>query len=201
MTAPWKKKTGVIAVALVPTLVYTAIVGLASSEPATGAGGILSEAPALQMAKSRFAEYLVAVRLDMGLGQVLFVFPTLFGALALYALSTDRQGTLLTRFSEYCAAALLVLYAATFFHPQYFSWFIPFLVVLRAQSERGDVLRNLHYLQIALFVPYTFFWGRSLFGYLFASLDPAFFISLNSLGIGSGRSAIPVSWSISCAAR
>jgi hypothetical protein len=95
----------------------------------------------------------------------------------MFAWVAKPRGDLVMRFSTYAFAALSLLYATSFFHPQYFTWSLLFLVILRAASA-SVVLRNLHYVQILLFVPYTFYWKRTLFGYLLAPLDPEFFRDL-----------------------
>jgi len=180
----WKKKARVVAAALIPLGLYVAAVWLVENANGgvTGSSAGIANSPAVAMMRSQFASYLFIVRLEMGYAQTLFVFPTAYLLLMFYAFASERRGSPLTRFSEFCASGLLVFYATCFFHPQYFTWFIPFLVILRAQAARGrgGVLRSLHYFQILLFVPYTFFWGKALFGYLFAPLDPAFFISLDA---------------------
>jgi len=181
VTGDWKRKARTVAIALVPVLAFNVFVVLAETT-ATAAGDVANpgRAPLMGASSSNFASYLVNFYLDMGWKQILFVFPASAVALVLYAFTVEQRARAsgwVLRFVEYCAAFLLVLYATSFFHPQYFTWFLPFLVILRAQSS-SPVLRNLHYLQILMFVPYTFFWGRPLFGYLFASIDPAYFTSL-----------------------
>jgi len=66
-----------------------------------------------------------------------------------------------------------------YFHPQYFTWFVLFLVVVRA-TEDDRVLTNVYRLQMWLFVPYTFYFGSPLFGLLLAPLDRDFFLTLSS---------------------
>jgi len=181
VTGRLERKAGLVALAAVPVIVYNVVtVWLDPIDATASTSTALGQAPFLRASSSSFASYLVFLRLDMGWGQGLFVFPTLATALVLYALTVERGSdptSWLRRFVEYCAVFLLVLYATSFFHPQYFTWLLPFLVILRAQ-DGGPVLRNLHYLQIALFPAYTFFWGKPLAGYLFASLDPDFFAAL-----------------------
>jgi hypothetical protein len=113
----------------------------------------------------------------MGWSQEFFVFPAAYALLLILASAMPRNGSLVLRFSRYAACVLALFYATVYFHPQYFTWIMPFLVILRVEEERR-VLRNLHYLLMALFVPCTFYFGAPLFGLLLAPLDRDFFMSL-----------------------
>jgi hypothetical protein len=167
----WRRQLRLCAVALAPSLLYN----LASHFLAAR-----SRPPALSMAQSRFPDYLLGLNLGIGWSQVVFVLPTLYLLLVMLAgvAGMPRTGAdRAVRFCEYAVCCLALFYATAFFHPQYFTWFILFLVILRA-GETRPVLRNLHYFQILLFVPYTFYWKQATFGFLLAPLDPDFFIAL-----------------------
>jgi hypothetical protein len=132
-----------------------------------------------RMVKSKFADYLLAFELPMGWSQEIFVFPAAVAMLFIYSLAVPRKGGLILRFTEYGACVLALFYATVYFHPQYFTWIVPFLVILRVEEER-PVLRNLHYLLMVLFVPCTFYFGASVFGLLLAPLDREFAMGLPS---------------------
>lgn len=130
-----------------------------------------------RMVQSKFGDYVLGFDLPMGWSQEIFVFPAAIAMLFVYSLAVPRKGNLVLRFSQYATCALALFYATVYFHPQYFTWIVPFLVILRVEEER-PVIRNLHYLMMALFVPTTFFFGASLFGLLLAPLDREFFMSI-----------------------
>lgn len=165
----WRKRLQVGVLALVPALLY-------NLGPSFEERGVM-KLPAPAMARSDFASYLMDFNFDMGWTQTLFAFPAVYTLLLMFASVAKPRGDLLIRFSTYAFACLSLLYATAFFHPQYFTWCLLFLVILRASSN-SVVLRNLHYMQILLMVPYTFYWKRTLFGFLLAPLDPEFFREL-----------------------
>lgn len=173
----WKKRLQIALVALAPLAVYNVLLML-GHDVFSGPVGTDS-IPSIRMASSNFGTYLVRFNLDMGNLQVLFVFPLLYVMLCTFAFAVPGRDDTVTRFSSFAACCLCLLYATTFFHPQYFSWIILFVVILRADSS-DPVLTGLHYCQLLLFVPYTFFWRRELFGYLLTPLNPEFFASIAS---------------------
>jgi len=173
----WKKRLQIALVGIAPLVLYNAM-ALLDFEGAPGTSGI-NEAPSAKLATSRFASYLLRFNLDMGNLQVLFVFPLLYVMLCAFALAMPPRENPVFRFCSYAACCLCLLYATTFFHPQYFAWIILFVVILRADSN-DRVLDGLHYCQLLLFFPYTFYWQQELFGYLLTPLHPEFFASIAS---------------------
>jgi len=167
------KRAGILAMGLLPMAVYTLFTGLASPNP----GGASVD----MITKSGLSNSLLSFHFNMGSRQILFFFPMLYGMLFLISLVRPQRDRLIVRFSEYAACCLLVFYAAAVFPPHYITWSILFLVILRAE-EKGRMLGNFHYLQILLLLPYTFYWGEPLSGWLLAPLNPEFFKSLESPG-------------------
>jgi hypothetical protein len=165
----WRKRLPILAVALAPALLYASAVAFEAVD--------FVDVPVISLAWSRFADHLTSFRFEMGWAQDIFVLPAGYALLLMLASVAKPHGDLLIRFSGHAFACLSLIYATSLFSPAYFTWCLLFLVILRARSN-STLLRNLHYLQILLFVPYTFYWKRTLFGYLFAPLDPEFFGSL-----------------------
>jgi len=124
--------------------------------------------------ESPFFNYLLAMRLDVT-GQQIYVFVLTYVLLTLYWIHTC--GKEFSDLWKFALAALLVFYATCSFHPNYFAWFTPFLAIAIAKYPE---LRKLHLLQVLCFVFYTFYWKRPLAGWLFASVDPSFFLKLLS---------------------
>lgn len=163
------KKAVMVLVAVAPLALHKGLVLLTSSG---------EKVPLLSPGHSRFVEYGIVLK-TYWIQQVL-LFPLLYGLLFFIVIFVLRKSDrLIIDLSACCASVLLLFYATTYFHPQYFSWIIPFLVILRADSNQKE-LRLLHHIQIFLFVPYTFYFGHNLFGHLAAALGPDFFISLPS---------------------
>jgi hypothetical protein len=184
----WKKRLQIALVSMAPLVLYNALV-LLDFDGVPGPHGT-DELPSANMLTSRFASYLVRFNLDMGNLQVLFVFPLLYVMLCAFALAMPPRENPVLRFCSYATCCLCLLYATTFFHPQYFAWCILFVVILRADSN-DRVLAGLHYCQLLLFFPYTFYWQRELFGYLLTPLDPEFFASIASPWVWIGSFGSP----------
>jgi len=107
------------------------------------------------------------------------IFPFIVGYVLILGVFTTRRGAPFERFVDAALATLLVFYATSFFHPQYFVWFIP-LLALRV-ATRPD-LTGLFVVQVVCFAVYTFHWGRPLAGYLFAPLNPEVMMALRAPG-------------------
>jgi len=173
----WKKRLQIALVAAAPLIIHNVVSAFDIDEAEISFAE--KPVPTAYMVTSRFARYLLRFNLDMGNSQVLFVFPLLYVVLCVFALAVPPRGNPVFRFCSYAICCLCLMYSTTFFHPQYFSWFILFMVILRA-NESDRVLNSLHYCQILLFFPYTFYWREALFGALVAPLNPEFFANLPS---------------------
>ena len=69
---------------------------------------------------------------------------------------------------------LLWLYSTILFHPQWFVWVTPLLILLCVEDRK---VGTLYWLQIICVFIYTFYWARYLLD-LFAPVDPVFFAHL-----------------------
>jgi hypothetical protein len=167
----WLRKASVLAVALAPVVAYNGLTQVITGRKVPP--GVL------MVARSGFSEYLLGLKFDMGSNQLLYVFPTLYALLFLYAASEPARQPLHLRFARYALCATLAMYTVSFFHPHYLSWMVVFMVILRVELP-DPLLDRLYYLLVALLVPYTFYWGEPLAGWLFAPLAPDFFIGLPS---------------------
>jgi hypothetical protein len=175
----WRRRACMLALALLPLALFNLAEVALRIPPPPGTSELALEPPSMRMARTSFADYLLGLHLDLGFMQKIFVFPLGWSLLFLGVMAAPFRGDAMERFARSAVCCLTIFYATSFFHPQYFTWFIPFLVALRATSG-SPVLRNLHYLQIALYVPYTFFWKRSTWGWLLATVSPETFTSIGS---------------------
>jgi len=128
------------------------------------------------LAKSYHASYLMSLRFPLGVAyDVIFVFFAGYTVLFLYAyFNTDHSFVNLWK-SILCV--LLFFFATSFFHPQYFMWLIPFLTLQVVEDKK---FIGLFAIQILCWVVYSFQWEEALFGRLFLSLNPSYFMSLPS---------------------
>ena len=105
------------------------------------------------------------------------LYPFVIGYVLVAASGIARRGDPLERLLDVMLGTLLVFYATSFFHPQYFIWMIP-MMALRV-AARPELL-PVFWVQVACYAVYTVQWGRPLAGYLFAPLNPQVFMALRS---------------------
>ncbi|MBA7702863.1 hypothetical protein ES703_111638 [subsurface metagenome] len=122
------------------------------------------------------ANYLMSLRFSLGIAyDVIFVFFAGYTLLLLYAyFNTDHSFANLWKIN---LILLLFFFATCFFHPQYFMWLMPFLVLQVAEDKK---FVGLFAIQVLCWVVYTFQWKEPLAGYLFVPLGVSYFMSLRS---------------------
>lgn len=124
---------------------------------------------------SHFVNYIIGMRFDIGYGQTVYIFITAYIVLVLYYM--HLQSKTFDDIWKFSLATLLLFYATSVFHPQYFAWFTPLIAI--AINEYKNFLK-IHAIQIICFIFYIFYWREALAGWLFASIDPHFFINISS---------------------
>jgi len=129
------------------------------------------------IAEMHHSNYLLGMRFNLGyMNDLLFVFVTGYTFLLLFMYFKTNHSFENLRKSS--LILFLIFFATCVFHPQYFIWLVPFLTWQIIEDKR---LLRLFILQCLCFVVYTFHWKQYLAGYLFAPLDPYYFIfHLNS---------------------
>ncbi|NAS89699.1 hypothetical protein C4E24_08225 [ANME-1 cluster archaeon AG-394-G21] len=125
--------------------------------------------------ESHFVDYMLNMNFNIGYGQTIYIFVTSYVLLTVYYIYFE--GKKFDNLWEYSLMVLLLFYATSVFHPQYFAWFTPFIAIAITKYPK---FLGLYGLQIFCFVFYTFYWGRALAGFLFAPVDPSFFVNLAS---------------------
>ncbi len=101
-------------------------------------------------------EYLFDMRLAQGVGGTLFVFPFGYALLLLWYIDRGHQEP--QDYIPIAAAAMLLLFALTHFHPQYSVWIVPFLVLTMYRDNR---LIAYHVIQIVLLALFALQFGRT----------------------------------------
>lgn len=128
------------------------------------------------LAQSAQGLFLLKMGFSLGfLYDKIFIFVALYAFLLLYVFfNTDHSFTSLWKSSF---IVMLFFYATSFFHPQYFTWLIPFLVLQIVEDRR---FVGLFLVQLLCFAVYTFQWKEWLAGYLFMPLNASYFAQLRS---------------------
>ncbi len=102
-------------------------------------------------------EYLFDMSVDVGGGDSLFIFPFAYSMLFLWFVHfADGQ---MSAYVPIASAVMLVLFAFTYFNPQYAIWVVPFLILAIYQDSR---LILTHAVQILLLGLLALQWGAAL---------------------------------------
>ncbi len=102
-------------------------------------------------------DYLVELALPLLQGDRIFIFPLAYALLFLWYSERHPSGS-----GDYVAAGaavMLILFALTFFHPQYTVWLVPFLAL--TIDRRGELI-GYHIVQIILLGLYALNWGTGI---------------------------------------
>lgn len=130
-------------------------------------GGTVSAIPGLF--KGNPEGYLFGMRFALGRFDGIFVVVAAYAVVGLsYYFRKEKDWESLWRYSF---VVVMMYYATSLFHPQYFVWVMP-LTTLAVVTDRR--LLTLHIMQIVCFVVYTFNWERPLAFSLLKPLSPAF---------------------------
>ncbi len=123
-----------------------------------------------------FINFFLGMHWDIGYGQTVYIFVASYVILLLYY-SFRLKNIDHEHIWQFSLMALLLYYATCMFHPQFFTWFTPF-IALAIVNHRNFL--KLHILQIFCFAIYTFYWKESLSWWLFASVNPSILLNLIS---------------------
>lgn len=102
-------------------------------------------------------DYLVELSLPLLQSDRIFIFPLAYALLFLWYSERHPSGS-----GDYIsagAAVMLILFALTFFHPQYTVWLVPFLALT---IDRRSELIGYHIVQIILLGLYALNWGAGI---------------------------------------
>ncbi len=119
-------------------------------------------------------EYPLAMKFFLFGQDNLYIFVFLYALTIMSLYLHPRLG--FENLKRFCFYVMLMFFATSFFHPHYLLWLIPFIAFYIDVPQ----LLPLHGVQISAWMVYTFQWGRSLAGYLIASISPAFFWAIVS---------------------
>jgi hypothetical protein len=127
--------------------------------------------PTADFADSVFINYLLEMKFDLtNMNQVvyIFIFSYFLMLFFMYSLNLKNTGFI---FSKYCLIILLLYYATSTFHPQYFSWFIPFLTIIYA-TYQDELIIKLHSVQVISFIVFILVWAAPVSTWLVISINP-----------------------------
>lgn len=159
------------------TSLFFIVIGLTLVATAVGRSG--PAALLLAISKSRFAEFMLAASFQLTGPQQIHLFPLFWFLLLMLSHYRPLRRPFTYTFSVYCATTCLLYYGLALFHPQYFTWFIPFLVYVYASSGDRD-LRSMFAVQIVLFFMSILYFWEDTTTLLFAPLAPDLFINMTS---------------------
>ena len=109
--------------------------------------------------EGKHSSYFFESQIGLGLGQVIYLFFLAYALLWLFVWFKEREKEkmfVLTDFLRYTFAVLILYYATSFFHPQYFAWMIPLLAFLVAKPDYKKIV----WLLVFLFLPILLFWDN-----------------------------------------
>ena len=126
----------------------------------------------LNTLSARQSQYLIGLQLNVGtntigLVDVLYVFVLLYTLLLLF--QYNRRPNRPLDLWKYMFGVLMLYFATSTFHPQYFLWVVPFIDLAISRFPR---LLKPHLIQILCYVLYTFNLGSTSGAALFAPLSP-----------------------------
>jgi len=111
------------------------------------------------IAKSHFIKYILAMNFTLDdpgmIGGIVYIFPLIFFIILIYLYIDRKNSDHLVTFSKYSLVVLLAYFVTCPFHPQFVSWFIPFLTIIYAITENNNLI-TLHCIQIIGFIIYWF---------------------------------------------
>jgi hypothetical protein len=150
----------------IPILLFNIIVRLSSAGT-----------PTINFAQSHFIDYILGMKFVIHeMGQAVYIFVVLYVFIVLSVYYYKNVNNFMY-FSCFSLITFLLFYSTSLFHPHYFVWFIPFLAIYYGYTA-DDTIIELHCLQIACFIAYTFYWGEAMSTWIFASMDPELLKSL-----------------------
>lgn len=165
----WMERAKVLTIIAIPVILYNVITILT-------AGRLVSA----DFAESRFVDYLLGMNFNIGWPeQKIFIFVTVYICILLFIYYKKKNEDLIVDFIAYSLIILLLIYATSLFHPQYFAWFIPFLALYYGYTQ-DKIILELHCLQVICFIFYTFYFEQALATWMFASINPELLIALPS---------------------
>jgi len=128
----------------------------------------------LKAFSSPMVGFVLGMNFQLGFNETIYVFVAAYTLVFFAFMFSHKDFDIVWKYS---VVVMLLYYALCRFHPQYFLWLIPFVCLVIGYEKK---FITLHALQILCYVVYTFYWGGSLAGILFAPLNPTFFYSLPS---------------------
>lgn len=115
--------------------------------------------------------YILSAKLDLIIHDRIFIFIVAYFLIIFSFIYAKKKSFDLLL--NYGAIIYLAYVALCYFHPQYVLWAIPFLVII---FVRKRTLAYYHWLQFGLLMIVLIYWGDLVTKFVFAPIDPKFFI-------------------------
>jgi len=127
-------------------------------------------------AESSFSGIFFGLKWDLLHFDALYVFVVGYALIVLYSYYVLHYS--FENLRRIGLAVLLVFFALCYFHPQWFTWIAPFVVLELVENRR---LISLYAIQVVAVGVYTFNWGVYFAGWLFLPINPEFFRNIQGM--------------------
>ena len=129
-----------------------------------------SGSPMVSAATSSFSQIFFGLKFDFRFFDGIYVFVVGYFLILLYGylnLSHSYRSTW-----KICLVTLLFFYAVCYFHPQYFMWLMPLLVLQIVEDKR---FIGLYVIQVFALLVHTLHWDKAMNGQLFMPINKHYF--------------------------
>jgi hypothetical protein len=138
--------------------------------------------------KGMHPNYIFQGAIDISQGRLLYIFFILLGIILMWWLQNSEvvkeKLSRPTSFSLFSVLILVSYYATSIFHPQYYTWFIPFFLILIINKESKFLLHSFYW-SFPFYLFWNLSWGNyTTFGLLFAvstafkQIEPGWYLPL-----------------------
>jgi hypothetical protein len=121
-------------------------------------------------------DYILSSNLELIIHDRIFIFVVAYVIIILSYFHARKGG--FDILLNYCAIVYLAFVSLCYFHPQYFLWAIPFLVII---FIRNKSLIYYHWIQFAMFLIILIYWGDLVTKFVFAPIDHKYFVYLTGI--------------------
>jgi len=120
--------------------------------------------------------YILSSNLELIIHDRIFIFVVVYVIIILSYFHVRKAG--FDILLNYSAIVYLAYVSLCYFHPQYFLWAIPFLVIIFA---RNRLIMYYHWIQFATFMIILIYWGDLVTKFVLAPIDHKYFVYITGI--------------------
>jgi len=120
--------------------------------------------------------YILSSRLELIIHDTIFIFVAVYVVIILSYFHTGNKNFDLLL--NYGAIIYLAYISLCYFHPQYFLWAVPFLVIIFVRNRQ---VMYYHWIQFALLMIILIYWGPLVTQFVFAPIDQKYFVYITGI--------------------